>query len=335
MKKVININKDDLKSIVSESLHILETRNKNTNLNKAKSAKNDEYYTRYEDIATAVACYKEYFKGKTVFCNCDNIEWSNFPKFFIDNFESLGLNMVIVSHLNDTSRGFATIYDGKKFFKRVISGNNDKENAGDFRSLDSIELLNKSDIVVTNPPFSLFRDFVDLMFSYNKKFLIVGHLNGVKYANVFPHFKNNEMWVGPTPISNFRLNSKEITNPKIQKMGDDGYVYQHFGNTCWYTNIGYVPGDNPLTLDKHYNDSEYTKFDNYDAINSNTKNIPIDYDGVIGVPISYMQKHNPDDYELIGTLGAGGEFNYGKAMLNGEEKFPRILIRRKNKDNVK
>ena len=331
MEKIIKLNEEDLNNIITETINtVFESKSNNKNLNAAKSAKNDEYYTQYEDIEKAVSCYKDYFRGKVVFCNCDDVEWSNFPKFFYSNFHNLGLKLLICSHLNNSPTGTATIYDGKKITGKTLNGDNN--NAGDFNSKDSITLLDMSDIVVTNPPFSLFRDFVDLMFAHNKKFLIIGHLNAVKYSKVFPHLKNNEMWVGSTPVSWFRLNSKEITNPKIQKMGDDGYVYQHFGNTCWYTNIGYIPSEKPLIPTKKYNPDEYTKYDNYDAIDSRTKDIPVDYDGVIGVPISYMQKHNPDEYELVGTLGAGGEFNYGKVMLNGKEKFPRILIRKKKHD---
>lgn len=331
MENIISLNENDLTNIITEVIdNTLSFKSNNKNLNAAKSAKNDEYYTQYEDIEKAVACYKGYFKNKVVFCNCDDVEWSNFPKFFHNNFHNLGLKLLICSHLNNSATGTATIYDGEKITGKTLSGDNN--NAGDFNSKDSIALLDMSDIVVTNPPFSLFRDFVDLMFAHNKKFLIIGHLNAVKYSKIFPHLKDNEMWVGSTPVSWFRLNSKEITNPKIQKMGDDGYVYQHFGNTCWYTNLGYIPSDKPLKLNKQYNPNEYTKYDNYDAIDSKTNDIPMDYDGVIGVPISYMQKHNPDEYELIGTLGAGGEFNYGKAMINGSEKFPRILIRRKKRD---
>lgn len=328
MNKIIELNESELCNIVTESVGDVLTKASNRNLNAAKSAKNDEYYTRYEDIAKAVSCYESSFRGKVVFCNCDNMEWSNFPKFFCDNFVKLGLKMLICAHLNDTSEGFATVFDGENYKNYPIDGD-DGGMAGDFRSLDSTKLLDKSDIVVTNPPFSLFRDFVDLMFEHGKKFLIVGHLNGVKYANVFPRLKNNEMWVSPTPISNFWINSTEVTNPKIQKKDDSGYVYQHFGNTCWYTNLGYIPGDKPFIPTKHYTPDAYTKYDNYDAIDSKTNDIPMDYDGVIGVPISFMQKYNPDEYELIGTLGAGGEFNYGKALINGAEKFPRILIRRK------
>lgn len=233
----------------------------NKNLNIAKKRKNDEFYTLYEDIEKELSYYKEYFKDKIVYSNCDTSN-SNFVKYFQNNFKELGL---------------------KDFF---YSSNN-------FSSPQSIELLKKADIVVTNPPFSIARQYISLLFQYNKKFLIIGDLNWITYLNVFSLFKENKMWLGYNSV-------REFTTPCKTTIS--------IGNKLWFTNLSLKIEREFLTLSKSYSQEKYPKYDNYNAININKiKDIPKDYTGVMGVPITIMVKYNPKQFEILGMLNYKNE----------------------------
>ena len=276
----------------------------NKNLNRAKRVKNDEFYTRIEDIALEVSKYSSYFQGKYVLCNCNDVN-SSFWQYFKDNFHELGLkNLIAVSYGTN-----ATTVEYNSSESKLL-GN------GDFRSKECIELLNEADIVVTNPPFSLFREYIDTLMAHKKKFLIVGNLNAIKYSNVFPLLMENKICLGYTSINKFTQ--------------ADGSI-KKFGNIVWYTNL--PRNYNILQLNKTFNKEDYHKYDNYNAIEvSRTANIPIDYNGIMGVPISYMTKHNPQQFSIVGIFnhGTDHEFDLAKPILNGRELFPRIAIKSRN-----
>ena len=273
----------------------------NKNLNRAKRVKNDEFYTIIEDIALEVSKYSSYFQGKSVLCNCNDVG-SAFWQYFHNNFHGLGLkNLLAVSYGTNATK----IEHNSSEVK--LLGN------GDFRSKECIELLNEADIVVTNPPFSLFREYIDTLMAHKKKFLIVGNLNAIKYSNVFPLLMENKICLGYTSINKFTQ--------------ADGST-KKFGNIVWYTNL--PRSYNILQLDKTFNKEDYPKYDNYNAIEvSKTANIPIDYNGIMGVPISYMTKHNPQQFSIVGIFnhGTDHEFDLAKPILKGRELFPRIAIK--------
>lgn len=293
-----------------EGIVLMAEKAKNENLNKAKKEKNDEFYTRLSDIENELKNYKKHFEGKIVFCNCDDPEWSNFWKYFKLNFEHLKLRKLISTHYIKEGSSYKLEYDGKETIKTALEGN------GDFRSEECINILKECDIVTTNPPFSLFRPYLAQLIEYKKQFLIIGNQNAIKYKETFPLIKENKVWLGINPV-------KEFLKP-------DGTT-QKFGNICWYTNLEHSKRNEEMILYKEYNPEEYPKYDNYDAIDvSKTKNIPMDYEGVMGVPISFMDKFNPKQFKIIGELnhGCDNEYDFEKPVINGIEKFPRILIQR-------
>lgn len=253
---------------------------KNSNLHKAKKEKNDEFYTQLTDIENELKHYKSHFKNKIIFCNCDDPEQSNFWKYFYLNFHVLGLKKLISTHFDKEKPTYKMEYTGKEDI--VIS---QLEGNGDFRSNECIELLKESDIVVTNPPFSLFREYVAQLMEYKKKFIIIGNKNAITYKEFFPLLKNNEVWIG-------YYNVKEFKKP-------DG-TFQKFGNIGWFTNLDHNKRHEELILYKTYNEKEYPKYDNYDAINvDKVQDIPIDYDGVMGVPITFLDKYCPEQFEIV------------------------------------
>ena len=250
----------------------------NGNLNKAKAAKNDEFYTRLEDIEKELKHYTEHFKGKVVYCNCDDANRSNFFKYFSTNFQKLGLKKLITSGLKDNGTGIVAIQTGDDI--DIYDGN------GDFRSEECIEFLKEADIVVTNPPFSLFREYVAQLMQYGKKFLILGSMNAITYKEIFPYIKNNELWLGITSVKDF-----------IQPNGE----IKKFGNICWFTNLEHKKRNEELILYKSYNPTEYPKYENYDTIEvSKVAEIPMDYDGVCAVPISFLDKYCPNQFRIVG-----------------------------------
>ncbi len=261
--------------------------NKNANMHKAKKEKNDEFYTQMSDIKAELKHYDKHFEGKKIYCNCDSHD-SNFVKYFKHNFERLRLKSFDFTYY-DKDTGF-----------------------GDFRSDESIELLKQSDVVITNPPFSLFRPFMEQLFEYNKKFLIIGNMNATTYKEIFPMFMQDKIWTG---INN---GAKEYIKP-------DGST-QKFGNIIWFTNLTYDYQKPDLPLTKSYNPTDYPKYDNYDAINvDKLKDIPYDYEGIMGVPITFILKHNSSQFDII-------KFRKGDdnkdLRVNGNDKYMRIAIKR-------
>ena len=294
---------------------------KNTNLCNARTAKNDEFYTQLSDIEKEMAHYKDFFKGKIVYCNCDDARESNFFKFFSNNFESLGLKKLITTGYKADGKGVKLVYEGDKNGNFMVDDAEvvvtELEGNGDFRSEECIELLKECDVVVTNPPFSLFREYVAQLIKYGKKFLIIGNKNAITYKEIFPYIKNNELWLGMNWAKDF-----------VQPNGE----VKKFGNICWYTNIGHARRNTPLDLYKKYSADEYPKYDNYDAIEvSKVSEIPTNYEGVMGVPITFLDKYCPTQFEIVG-LDRYVEDNphYGHRFhINGKETYARILIRRK------
>lgn len=303
----------------------------NTNLHKAK---NDEFYTQLTDVAKELMHYKKHFKDKIVFCNCDDPTWSAFWKYFHLNFAELGLRKLISTHYEKEEATYKMEYTGGDDNDIEVGVKTPLEGNGDFRNQECLDLLDESDIVVTNPPFSLFREYVTVLMEYEKKFLIIGNKNAITYKEFFPLLKDDEVWIGCT-------NVKEFLQP-------DGSI-KKFGNIGWFTNLDVAKRHEKLILWKHYTPEEYPNFDNYMGINVNkVSEIPCDYDGIIGVPITYLDKHNPDQFEILGITcrGYSPEYRiklydaetYNKAndlngsgciLINGNPKmlYGRILIR--------
>ena len=337
----------------------------NRSLNKAKDAKKDEFYTQRSDIEKELKHYKEHFKGKVVFCNCDDPRVSNFFHYFSYNFEKLGLNKLITTcyknqnmdlfSQHDTERAIYLEYDGDKNKNNVPDpeeiGIKQLKEDGDFRSRECIELLKQSDIVVTNPPFSLFREYVSQLIEYDKKFLIIGTWNVITYKEIFPLIKENKVWIGINSNRNFSgfiVPKHYPLDGTEARIDEDGNRIVSSNNTCWFTNLDNAKRHEELILYKKYNPEEYPTYDNYDAIEvSKTNDIPIDYKGVMGVPITFMNKYNPEQFEIIwqasGNTRASApkeileRLNYhphpddrgGCTIINGKRTYGRILIKHK------
>lgn len=287
----------------------------NANLHKAKTAKNDEFYTQLTDVSKELMHYKKHFNGKTVLCNCDDPTWSAFWKYFHLNFSALGLKKLISTHYDKNEPTYKMEYTGGDDNDIEVGVKTPLEGNGDFRNQECLDLLDEADIVVTNPPFSLFREYVAVLMEHEKKFLIIGSLNAVKYSECFPFIMNNQMWLGNNNVHDF--------------MQPDGTV-KKFGNINWYTNLDFAKRHEKIILWKEYNDKEYPKYETYDAIEvSKVTNIPVNYSGIMGVPVSFMSKYNPEQFEIVGEFNHGSDniFDLAKPIINGKELFPRIAIR--------
>ena len=360
----------------------------NSNLTSAKNAKNDEFYTQYHDIEKEINSYLEYdpnvFKDKTILMPCDDPEWSNFTKFFAQNFERFGLIKLISTSYAPESKKFKNNYqptlfevndpqydeyktrkNGKIFtLTRDKSGDgkidvNDLEwkyleGDGDFKSKEIIKLRDEADIIITNPPFSLFREFLAWIIEANKKFVIIGNMNSITYREVFPLIKNNEIWLGAGKNDGRNVWYEVPENYDSFHKEENGKKYAFVAGTIWFTNIDHGRRHQPLPLMtesdivKFVTKTPFEKYENYDAIEiPKVKQIPSDYDGIMGVPISFLSKHSPEQFEIIwqasGNTRASAPkeildiLNYlpqskdkgGGAVLNGKMKFGRILIKHK------
>ena len=314
---------------------------KNNNLHTAKATKNDEFYTQLEDIENELKYYKDYFKGKVVYCNCDgflNEEKSNFFVYFSLNYEFLGLKGLICTKYYPNGKGRKYEYYGD------LNGNNypdeeeiftsDLEGDGDFRSEECIEILKKCDIVCTNPPFSLFRQYVAQLFEYHKDFLIIGNVNAISYKEVFPLIKENKMWLGVSSFNKgmyFGVPDNYPLNAAGCGIDENGKKYIRLKCVRWFTNLDHKKPHEELLLYKKYNEEEYPKYDNYDAIEvGKTKDIPMDYNGIMGVPITFLDKYCPEQFEIVGQMMTTKvtDFNFGYPYINGKKKFARLLIKR-------
>ncbi len=366
----------------------------NGNLFKAKSAKNDEFYTQYEYIQKEINAYLEYnpnvFRGKTVLLPCDDPEWSNFTKFFAQNFENFGLKKLISTSFSKAEKekkyfgGYQfSVFDiGKDGFDKEKAATNGKiftleknsENAentdidnlqwnylngnGDFRSDEVTKLRDEAYIIITNPPFSLFREFVAWIFNGNKEFLIIGNQNAITYKEIFSLIKNNRIWLGATCNSEDMVfgvpNGTEIAPKDKEKAEKLGYIgnFTRLGNSCWFTNLDHGRRHTPLILmtrkdnikfskHKEIRENEYKKYDNYDAIEiPYTDSIPNDYDGIMGVPISFLIKYCPEQFEILGMAASAGYdkktvgipfkgIKDARPLINGKNTYARIFIKSK------
>jgi hypothetical protein len=331
----------------------------NNNLKKAKAGKNDEFYTELTDIEKELRHYKDHFKGKTVFCNCDDPRISNFFHYFSHKFEDLELKRLITTcyknqnmdlfSTNDCEKGLSLEYtgvtNGDRVPKRedidIVYLNGD----GDFRSKECIELLKQADIVVTNPPFSLFREYVAQLVAYDKKFLIIGNQNNLTYKEIFKLVKENKIWTG---VDNggtkwFKVPDHYEIETETRIKTVDGQKYFSMGSVYWFTNLDNRKRHEDIILYKTYkgNESEYPKFDNYDAINVNkVSDIPLDYKGVMGAPITFIDKYNPKQFEIISSndvrvndrvaVKEHGLIKDKEGAINGKPTYVRVLIRNKN-----
>ena len=303
---------------------------KNANLHAAKNAKNDEFYTQLSDVEKELKHYKDFFKGKKVLCNCNDDKWSAFFKYFSMNFEHLGLKQLVCVSYNENGHGMKYTYNGDLNGNRLVDdweiNVTELNGNGDFSSDECVELLKDCDVVVTNPPFSLFRDFVALLQQYEKKFLIIGNNNAITYKEFFPYIKDGKVWLGRTLFTG-KMPFFRVPNDAVEKINNDRFevredgVYKQVNGVCWFTNIPHAKRNQPLDLYKKYNAEEYPKYDNYDAINVNkTSDIPMDYDGVIGVPITFLDKYCPTQFEIVGALLS--------PIVNGKKLYIRILIKK-------
>ena len=296
----------------------MAAKSSNNNLHKAKDSKKDEFYTQLSDIENELKHYKDHFKDKIVYCNCDDPRVSNFFQYFSFNFEALGLKKLITTcyknqdaelfSQNESEQAVYLEYEGDKNGNHVPDieeiGIKSLSGDGDFRSAECIELLKQADIVVTNPPFSLFREYVAQLIKYEKKFIIVGHQNAITYKEIFKLLKDNIIWLG----YGFKGGAAHFINQHYEDYaaaGDHKEGMIRVSGVQWFTNLDINKRHEDLLLFKEYTPEEYPTYDNYDAINVDvTKHIPKDYKGAMGVPITFLDKYNPDQFE-IDTLGIG------------------------------
>lgn len=352
----------------------------NASLNKANKAKNDEFYTQLADIEAELKHYRKHFKDKVVFCNCDDPFESNFFKYFAMNFNYLGLKKLIAtcytgSPIIGEKFEQLSLFDiltseantPKKFpykieITEVVDINGDGavdltdveyllrnknnvltllEDDGDFRSTECVEILKQADIVATNPPFSLFREYIAQLMTYEKKFIVIGNQNAVTYKEIFPLLKENKMWLG------YHSGDMAFTVPEYYEeretrfwIDETGQKWRSFGNICWFTNLDHKKRHEELELYKKYTPENFPEYDNYDAINvDKVSDIPEDYFEPMGVPITFIDKYNPAQFEIIGcTESEGKGFSNGlwnveskvaQPLILGEKKYKRIFIRRK------
>jgi hypothetical protein len=336
---------------------MMTSKSLNKSLHAAKASKKDEFYTQLSDIEKELWNYTDHFKGKTVLCNCDDPRVSNFFHFFTYNFERLGLKKLITTcyknqqpdlfSKHDSKKGMYLEYSGDRNQNRVPDpeeiGIHELKGDGDFRSEECVELLKQADIVVTNPPFSLFSEYVEQLIEHDKKFLIIGHMNALHYQDIFTFMRGNKIWLGNTQPVAFRVPDGYEMREVRSWRDEHGQNWRSLGNACWFTNLDTAKRHQEMILYKAFNETDYPRYDNYDAIEvSKVKDIPMDYFEAMGVPDTFLFKYNPDQFELIGI--PFGDF--GKAIgvtrnhrgrtdiaitKDGRSRCPysRIIIKRK------
>ena len=316
-------------------------------LNAAKKAKKDEFYTQRVDIENELRHYKLHFKDKVVLCNCDDPRQSEFFKYFAENFEKLGLKRLIATcyksqdvdlfSQGSCERAVYQIYEGDKNGNMTVDDDEVSvrylKGDGDFRSAECIEILKQADIVVTNPPFSLFREYVAQLVRFDKKFLIIGNQNAITYKEIFPLFKANKIWLG----FGFRRNCAHFRSRYVDTATDadhrEGMI--RVSGVMWFTNMDIAKRHERLPLYKRYSSSEFPRYDNFDAIEvAKTSDIPYDYDGVMGVPITFMDKYNPEQFEIVGNEESLA-IPKGRGYVNGKRLYSRIFICRRKEEGKK
>lgn len=329
----------------------------NKQLSQAKKGKKDEFYTQLADIDAELKHYRGHFAGKTVLCNCDDPRMSNFFYYFVLNFHYLGLKKLITTcyknqNPNSCSKNISKqavylVYEGEDIGSppnpNIAGLVHPMQGDGDFRSPECIKFLEEADIIVTNPPFSLFREYVAQLIEYGKKFIIIGNINAVTYKEIFPLIQTNQIWLGPSIHSGdreFEIPSSYPLTAAGIRIDDQGRRYIRVKGVRWFTNLDFPQRHQALILHKKYRSEEYPHYDNYDAINvDKTADIPCDYDGVMGVPITYLDKHNPDQFEILDAnnfiIGnrapqkPHGLIKDKDGSVEGRIVYARILIRKR------
>lgn len=369
----------------------------NTNLGAAKTARKDEFYTQLSDIEKELRHYKQHFRDKAVLCNCDDPFESNFFKYFVLNFNRLGLKKliatcysgspiagqqlslfdvlgedkeenankpykaVVTTVYDKTGDGGVDMFDVAELFKSGENELTELAGDGDFRSPECLALLDEADIVVTNPPFSLFREYVAVLMEHEKKFIIIGNVNAITYKEFFPLLKDNKVWIGASIHSGDRAFYVPDDYPLAAAgcgVDENGRKFIRVKGVRWYTNLDIKQRHEEMILVKRYNANEYPKFDNYDAINiDSTSDIPCDYSGVMGVPVTFLDKYSPDQFEILGITDRNNPYglttrvytsddspNYGDCNRRGAIRMPdgtlkstyaRLLIRNKHPEATK
>ena len=314
----------------------------NNNLHSSRNAKADEFYTQIGFIENELKHYKDYFRDKVVFCNCDDPEWSNFCRYFHINFYHLGLKKLVSTHFEEDKQSYkmevvaAENNDGQLTMPEYIQ--TPLRQNGDFRSPECIEILKEADVIVTNPPFSLFREYVAQLMEYGKDFIIVGNQNAITYREILPLIMQDKVWLGYNS-GHFWFRVPDYYEEKKTdfKIDENGVKWRRMGNICWFTNIDIEKRHEEMVLYKHYTPEEYPKYDNYDAIEvSRTAEIPCDYYGIMGVPITFMDKYSPEQFEILGDsrYHDGQDFSDDINVINGKTLYRRLLIRRKQQSEV-
>ncbi len=359
----------------------------NSGLNKAKAAKKDEFYTQFDDIAAEMWHYESYFKDATILCNCDDPFESNFFKYFALNFHHFGIKKLIATcydgspvagqeisfdeleSMKNSKRkaykieltdipdmngdGTFDLSDIEAFLKSDECPIQELEGNGDFRSEECIDLLKQADIIATNPPFSLFREYIAQLMQYKKKFIVIGNINAITYQDIFPLIKNNKMWMGVSIHSGdreFQVPDSYPLNAAGYRQDDKGRKFIRVKGVRWWTNLDYKERHDEMDLYKRYSPEDFPTYDNYDAININkTSDIPMDYDSYMGVPITFLDKYCPDQFEIIMLANGNARTNTekdtlkavkyihdlndkgGLGMVNGKRVYARIIIRRRAK----
>ncbi len=327
----------------------------NTNLHKAKRNKKDEFYTQLYDIEEELKHYKEHFKNKVVYCNCDDPRVSNFFHYFSYNFEVLELKKLITTCYKSKDIDLFSTHESERAVYLEYTGDTNRNKIpdreeievlplkgdGDFRSEECIALLKQADIVVTNPPFSLFREYVAQLVEYKKKFIIIGSLNAITYKEIFKFIKNNSLWLGESIHSGdreFGVPNDYPLKAASYRIGNDGKKYIRVKGVRWFTNLDIAKRHEDLILYKRYSPEAYPHYDNYDAINVNkTKDIPADYAGAMGVPITFLDKYNPTQFEIIGMSEANGKGHSNgvwkggskHCLIDGKKIYARVFIKNK------
>lgn len=355
---------------------------RNVDLGAARAAKKDEFYTQLTDIEKEMRYYRKHFQEKTVLCNCDDPFESNFFKYFVLNFNRLGLKKliatcysgspiagqqlslfdyidsddkeenrpykaVVTTVYDKTGDGGVDMLDVAELFKSGENELTELNGNGDFRSKECLALLDEADIVVTNPPFSLFREYVAVLMEHQKHFIIIGNVNAITYKEIFPLLRDNQIWIGASIHSGdrkFYVPDDYPLNAAGCGVDEDGRRFIRVKGVRWYTNLDLKQRHEEMILVKRYDSVEYSMFDNYDAINiDKTTDIPCDYAGIMGVPITFMDKYSPDQFEIIGLIAgnirglAGIESKIGKdgPYINGRLKYGRVLVRNKHPEPPK
>ena len=331
----------------------MASRELNRKLGEARKNQEDEFYTQLSDIERELRHYKSHFKDKVVYCNCDDPRVSGFFHYFAYNYEKLGLKKLITTcyksqnadlfSQNDSEEAIYLEYEGDKNNNNIPEpaeiGIKPLKGDGDFRSAETIELLKQADIVVTNPPFSLFREYLGQLIEYDKKFLILANQNAITYRDVFLLLRENKMWQGYNS-GNMVFRVPDYYPPRASRfwVDENGQKWRSFGNMCWFTNLDVSRRHEDLPLYRTYDETKYPRYDNYDAIHvSKFADIPVDFDGVMGVPITFLSRHNPDQFEIVGLIAgnirglAGIPSSTGKdgPYVGGRLRYGRILVRNK------